>query len=265
MKREERAAVFHRELGLEACRFQGFARPFPKHFHEYYVIGLVERGERTLVCRGRAYALKRGDMFLFNPGDEHACVQRDGGGLDYRSFQIGEEAMLDLAARATGRRALPAFPRNVVRDRETGEALRRLHEQVMEGTYGAGDSLERLIRLWGRPLERERGREEVEAACAFLERHYEEPIGLERLCRLVGLSKSTLLRAFARAKGVTPYCYLLNIRVAAARRLLEQGVPPVEAALRTGFSDQSHFTHSFSRFTGLSPGTYRDIFKGIYF
>lgn len=30
--------------------------------------------------------------------------------------------------------------------------------------------------------------------------------------------------------------------------------------MRTGFSDQSHFTNYFSRFIGLSPGAYRDIF-----
>ena len=74
------------------------------------------------------------------------------------------------------------------------------------------------------------------------------------------MSKSALLRAFAREKGVTPYRYLENLRVGAAKRLLEQGVPPAEAALRTGFSDQSHFTNYFSRFIGLAPGAYREMF-----
>jgi AraC-like DNA-binding protein len=34
----------------------------------------------------------------------------------------------------------------------------------------------------------------------------------------------------------------------------------MEASMQTGFSDQSHFTHDFSRFIGLAPGVYRDIF-----
>ena len=83
---------------------------------------------------------------------------------------------------------------------------------------------------------------------------------MHQICRLTGLSKSTLLRAFAKEKGVTPYCYLENIRIGAAKRLLEQGAAPVEAALQTGFSDQSHFTNYFSRFIGLAPGVYRKIF-----
>ena len=72
-----------------------------------------------------------------------------------------------------------------------------------------------------------------------------------------------LLRAFAKSKGVTPYSYLENIRVGKAKKLLEQGVPPIEAALQTGFSAQSNFTNYFSRYIGLAPGIYRDIFKDM--
>ena len=34
-----------------------------------------------------------------------------------------------------------------------------------------------------------------------------------------------------------------------------------EAALLTGFSDQSHFTNYFKRFIGLAPGVYREMFE----
>ena len=85
-------------------------------------------------------------------------------------------------------------------------------------------------------------------------------IYLDQICHLEGLSKSTLLRAFTKTKGVTPYSYLQNIRIGEAKKLLEQGLPPVEAALQTGFSDQSHFTNYFNRYIGLAPGVYREIF-----
>ena len=85
-------------------------------------------------------------------------------------------------------------------------------------------------------------------------------IYLDQICHLEGLSKSTLLRAFTNSKGVTPYSYLQNIRIGEAKKLLEQGLPPVEAALQTGFSDQSHFTNYFNRYIGLAPGVYREIF-----
>lgn len=119
-----------------------------------------------------------------------------------------------------------------------------------------------LIRQYGQPFENciPECRDEIERACAFMEQHYAERIYLDQICRHAGLGKSALLRAFTKSKGVTPYSYLENIRIGEAKKLLEQGVPPIEAALQTGFSDQSHFTNYFNRFIGLAPGVYREIF-----
>ena len=80
--------------------------------------------------------------------------------------------------------------------------------------------------------------------------------------RLKGTNRQQELTfAAAGLCGICLYYLLENIRIGKAKKLLEQGVPPVEAALQTGFSDQSHFTNYFNRFIGLAPGIYRDIFK----
>ncbi len=94
----------------------------------------------------------------------------------------------------------------------------------------------------------------------FLEEHYAERVSLDDLSRLAGLDKYCLLRAFTRVMGITPYRYLENVRIVRAKALLEAGVAPVEAALSTGFTDQSHFTKFFKCFTGLTPGQYQRIF-----
>lgn len=94
----------------------------------------------------------------------------------------------------------------------------------------------------------------------FLRDHYTERISLDQICKSVALSKSSLLRAFTKAKGVTHYRYLEAVRVNEAKKLLEQGASSAEAAMETGFSDQSHFTNFFNRFIGLTPGLYRDIY-----
>lgn len=268
VKKERRTAVYDSDLKLEACRFQGIVQPFPNHFHDYYVIGLVEAGERRLVCWGREYGIKAGDVLLFNPGDNHAC-QQVGGELDYRSFHISKERMLNLAEELTGRREPPVFSRTVICDGDVGACLRRAHEMVMEASreFEKEEALLLLLSLlfqrYGQPLRRELPEcgEEVRRAFAWMEAHYDQHIRLEELGRAVGLSQSTLLRAFTREKGITPYSCLMNIRVGKARQLLEQGIPPAEAAVRTGFSDQSHFTHCFVRFIGVTPGIYREMFR----
>ena len=90
--------------------------------------------------------------------------------------------------------------------------------------------------------------------------HFKERIYLDQICRCAGLSKSTLLCAFTKSKGVTPYRYLETIRINEAKKLLAEGMTPVEAAIETGFSDQSHFSNYFNQFIGLTPGIYREIF-----
>lgn len=268
MKKETRTVVYDDELQIEAYRFEGIVQPFPNHFHEYYVIGFVENGQRVLSCKNQEYTITKGDIILFNPGDNHACVQSDDGTLDYRGFNITKEVMLDLAEGVTGRMELPVFSTNVIFDEEVACYLHPLHQLVMKGycEFGKEENLLLLISLliqrYGQtsPSCIPECREEIEKACDFIEQHYADRIYLVQICRHTGLSKSTLLRAFTKSKGVTPYSYLVNIRIGKAKKLLEQGVPPIEAAMQTGFSDQSHFTNYFNRFIGLAPGLYRDIF-----
>lgn len=229
----------------------------------------MEDGERVLRCKNQEHVIQKGDVLLFNPGDNHACMQSDGGTLDYRGLNITKEVMLDLAAEVTGRRELPGFSQNVVRDEEVVCYLRALHERMTNGSNKLGKEenllllLTLLLQRYAQPFEScgAACREEIERACAFMEEHSGERISLEEICRYAGLSKSALLRAFTKSKGVTPYSYLENIRIGRAKKLLELGASPLEAALRTGFYDQSHFTNCFNRLIGLSPGVYREIFS----
>lgn len=268
MKREVRTVCYDEELRLEAYRFEGIVQPFPNHFHEYYVIGFVEKGERCLLCKNNEYTITRGDILLFNPGDNHACVQSDEGTLDYRGLNISKETMLDLAQEVTGRREFPLFSRNVISDENLAGDLRTLHQMIMEGgtDFGKEESLLLLISLlteqYSKPFSVyvPECREEIEKTCSFIQEHYAEHLDLDRMCKYAGISKSTLLRAFTKSKGVTPYRYLQSIRVNEAKKLLENGISPVQTAMQTGFSDQSHFTNAFTMFIGLSPGAYREIF-----
>ncbi len=269
MKKETRTVVYDEELRIEAYRFEGIAQPFPNHFHDHYVIGFVEKGTRLLSCKHKEYAIGPGHILLFHPGDSHACVQSGGGAFDYRGFNISKAVMVELAEEVTGKRELPGFSANVIRDGDLACLLRPLHHMVMDGASGLAKEenllflLSALIQNHGQPFDRSvpECRQEIERACEFIRQHFRERIYLDQICRYAGLSKSALLRAFTKEKGITPYRYLETVRVSEAKALLRQGMQPAEAAMETGFSDQSHFTNYFSRFIGLAPGVYRDIFS----
>ena len=78
MKKEIRTVVYDDELHIEAYRFEGIVQPFPNHFHEYYVIGFVEEGQRVLSCKSKEYIIDKGSIVIFNPGDNPASATKCG-------------------------------------------------------------------------------------------------------------------------------------------------------------------------------------------
>jgi transcriptional regulator GlxA family with amidase domain len=70
----------------------------------------------------------------------------------------------------------------------------------------------------------------------------------------VRLSTSRLTRLFKVETGVTPACYLQQLRLARARAELEGGSQPVDAvAILIGFRDSSRFARLFRRQFGMTP------------
>lgn len=268
MKKEIRTICYDEDLKLESYRLEGIVQPFPNHFHEYYVIGFIEEGERRLSCKNKEYILHKNDIVLFNPGDNHSCYQTDGRTLDYRGINISKESMLNLTKEITHNAFFPCFSKNVLHDEELTGYLRPLHQMIMDGSneFEKEENLLLMISLlldrYSQPFEdcTLQCQKELDDTCEFIRQHFAEPIDLEQLCKCSGLSKSSLLRAFTKSKGVTPYRYLQTIRINEAKKLLEKGVPPMEVAIQTGFADQSHFTNFFTMFIGLAPGAYREIF-----
>lgn len=101
--------------------------------------------------------------------------------------------------------------------------------------------------------------EKIERAKTFMKQNLGLDISLDAIADAAGLSTFHFIREFKSQNQVTPYQYLLKMRVENARRLLrQQGYTLADIALECGFSTQSHFTHVFKKMTGLTPKAYRD-------
>jgi len=99
---------------------------------------------------------------------------------------------------------------------------------------------------------------DVEAVAAHIRGRLSEPIPVDDLADVVGLSGSCFARLFKQATGRTPHCFVLEERVEAAKRMLRDD-PAASIALvaaRTGFADQAHLTRTFRRVAGQTPGEF---------
>jgi AraC family transcriptional regulator len=92
----------------------------------------------------------------------------------------------------------------------------------------------------------------------FVEAHLDTDIRLNMMAGICGLSTEYFLRVFKASFGISPYQYVLNLRVERAKTLLGDAEHSLaEIALQCGFSHQEHMTRMFRRFTGVTPGRYR--------
>ena len=85
------------------------------------------------------------------------------------------------------------------------------------------------------------------------------PVTLDDMCAYINLSPAQTNRIFRRDFGQTPYQYLLNLKISAARELLATSHRNVkDIAFSLGFSDEYYFSNIFKRKTGLAPRNYRN-------
>ena len=123
MKTISRTIKHDEVLGLEAFCLQGYAQPFPRHFHDYYVLGFVVSGERELLCNGLNLQVFPGNLLIFNPRDNHECVSTSRAPLlHYLGFNILKIELLKLVPELVRNPILTAVFERKLRDVESGKS-----------------------------------------------------------------------------------------------------------------------------------------------
>lgn len=88
---------------------------------------------------------------------------------------------------------------------------------------------------------------------------YFEPLGVDDMAAVAGLSRAHFSREFKRAFGEPPHAYLLTRRLERAAALLRTTDRSVaDICLSVGLQSVGSFTTSFTRTFGRSPTAYRD-------
>jgi AraC-like DNA-binding protein len=93
------------------------------------------------------------------------------------------------------------------------------------------------------------------------DRRYADPLDVDDLARVAGLSRAHFSREFRRHFGESPHAYLLARRLERAAALLRTTDRSVaEICFEVGLASVGSFTSSFSRAFGVSPTRYRGAF-----
>ncbi|MDZ4327909.1 MAG: AraC family transcriptional regulator [Pseudomonas sp.] len=257
------------DTGIETLRahFEGHA--YDPHWHDSYLVGVTEQGVQQFNCRRARHQSTPGKVFLLEPGDIHDGEAPTVDGFTYRMLYLDPQwlqrelsAVFDNAPDNSELSFAKTLATDIRLANATSQAFQALHQgelKIVRQTALDG-LLERLTThlhwraRYGEdpslPLVAHKARE-------YLHAHAHEDIGLDQLAAATGVDRFRLTRAFKAAYGMAPHAYLVQLRLATARRMLARGEQPAAVAMALGFADQSHLGRWFVRAYGLTPALYR--------
>lgn len=102
----------------------------------------------------------------------------------------------------------------------------------------------------------------IRLAIEYIQMFYSANLTIEDICDEIHVSPFHFIRTFKQKTGLSPYQYLINVRIQRSKELLYNGGYSVsEVAELCGFISLSHFSNTFKTITGQSPSSYK---KGFY-
>lgn len=248
--------------GLSLMQAEFTTHEYPPHVHEALVVAVTETGGAAIKSRGSVEQAHASALFVFNPVEPHAGWMGASDYWRYRSLYLTRLA-LDEIARGLGIGTIPYFTRNMFFDPDLIRDFLKLHRAV---EAGRDVFLERelLISSFGRLFHRHgswerridigpHDRRLLSRASEMMQDRFAEGLRLQDVAAEVGLTQFQLIGLYKRTLGLTPHAYLTQVRLNHACRLLAHGSPLAEAAIDSGFYDQSAMHRHFRRCYAMTP------------
>jgi AraC family transcriptional regulator len=246
--------------------------------NDYVSIAIVAAGTFKYRSRRGSVLLSPGSLLLSNVEETFVCSHEYGCGDRCLSFQYEpayfERIVADVGARTDALKfpltRLPALSSLtcLTAEARVGLALPQAINFEEVGLLLAASVLGELNCLSAVSIKQPTMQDErrIATALRFMEERFREPLSLENVATIVGLSPYHYLRTFRRVVGLTPHRFLLQRRLHEAALLLRATrLSVMEIALNVGFGDLSHFNHTFRAAFDMTPTNYRKKLAGTVF
>lgn len=237
-----------------------------------YLFFIVEKGSGTVKYDGLEYALKAGDCVFIDcrrpyshttsasdlwslrwihfdgqimPAIYDKYISRGG-----RSVIIGMEESIDKLEHILEDIAQMASSDDHIRDMRINERLNSLLTILMEKSFDPDEANKRKQRT------------DLRSIKTFIEENYTETLSLEDLADRFYINKFYLTRIFKSEYGVSINTYIQQLRITKAKQLLRFSDHSIEAVGELcGVGEQNYFSRLFKKVEGISPSTYRQLWK----
>jgi AraC-like DNA-binding protein len=235
---------------------------FPKHFHDTYAIGIIEKGVEILDYDNRQTVVPAQSIVAINPFDAHSHRGFDTSAWAYSAFYLSPDLFQFFLKKngisANGKTFMPAhaFENPVIYgsiqqllSTENDKDVAILVEKICLNLFeNATIKPTHFVDCQA---------QDIEDAKQYLAHNLLIHIDLEQISVRYRMDKFTFLRKFKRFTGMTPMRFQMLFRISKAKLLLQTPMPFTDIAYECGFYDQSHFIHYFKKYEGVTPMVFR--------
>ncbi|NDV23722.1 AraC family transcriptional regulator [Desulfovibrio sp. JC022] len=273
MTKQNEILIFHELEGMPDVALveaTGIANHFPRHVHSSFIFSLIDCGERKVSINSQIYSYRAGEMCILPPGTPHSCESISGnkfGPHSYRTLCVSTSYLQKLTEEISGISGIaPHFkPELVYTDFEEDSfndlfALQKTTGTMLEKQTALNTFLYHAIEHFSTQtiiLEQTGPQHEaLDRVKQYVDKNFKEKITLNNIADIGCLSPFHLQKLFVKRYGISPQEYIISRRIHEAKSRIQSGESLTEAALNSGFSDQSHFSRHFKRVIGISPGRF---------
>ena len=236
------------------------------NWHPNLEVILVLEGSGHMQYGADTLSIREGDIVVINPNVLHRCHKSEA--MIYHCIIIDEAFCAENGILTDQLHFVRYFrdPRTEALCKEIAENhdSYRSDKTPLKGAKVRNAVLSLLIDLCDNHLAdsksvsaRETGQSHsemyVKMAASYLEEHCNDPVSLDKLAQLCGISKCHLSREFKRYTGQTILTYVNLIRCMHAQQRIASGMTVTEAAMESGFESVSYFSRTYKKLMGTVP------------
>lgn len=257
--------------------------PVKPHWHYFAEFIFMLRGSAEMTSDGRTYIVQEGDLIIFHPSSVHSIFSADGSLPLYAVFKFDLLKFPSIVSYAPSPADIFRYARSdnmpIYFDSAQAELMKcrdvfsECINEMNNYQYGADVVLRSriyclifsIIRQWinaGLDIDKcpvsTNDAYGIENITEYIDSHLEENIKVSDIAEKCHLSYSGFAAKFREHYGVSCKEYIERMRIFKAEEyLLFTDYDLSFISQQTGFSDCSHFIHSFKKYRDITPKQFR--------
>lgn len=236
------------------------------HSHPFCEIMYVLTGSGEVQISGTKYAVKKGDIVIYNPYVEHSEATVDDEGIELAffgisGFQVGklpQDCIIDPDANPILHTKSSETQYNFYFRTLAEEAYENEQYSDMTTRYLARLILIKILRLANISETKLVPNSIFTRIHQHLSTNFAKIESMDQICSELGISKYYLSQVFRQYMGTPPMHYVTLRRIAHAKKLLQETtLTATEIGEECGYKDHVLFFKAFKKLEGVTPSAYR--------